>query len=362
MREPFSGGWPRRDKTASRAAALVKAHLGQRQRHTKQLLAGLAPLLHSIDNQRLLALANRQVVAIFYGWGERVHRRQYNQPPLRYNGSMKVDLHCHTRHSDGELDAPALLALAAEREIALLAITDHDSLGAHDELAASGEPDNGVKLLPGIELSTSWRGRGVHIVGLNIDPANKQLRAGIAQQQAARERRAEIIDQRLAKLGFANTLVGARQRAANGFIGRPHFAAELVARGVVKDHNAAFKKYLGAGKAGDIKEQWADLATVVEWITAAGGTAVLAHPDKYQLTRTKLCELLDDFTGVGGTAMEVVSGNQTHAASTKLAQLCRQFNLLASSGSDYHGPSLPWASLGNQPALPGGLNAVWEQF
>lgn len=275
-------------------------------------------------------------------------------------GTMKVDLHCHTRHSDGELDAPALLALAIERGIELLAITDHDSLGAHDELA--GRECDGLRLLAGIEFSTSWRGRGVHIVGLNVDTDNPALRAGIAAQQYARERRAEIIDTKLAKLGFADTLAGARLHAANGFIGRPHFAAELVARGAVKDHASAFKKYLGAGKAGDIKEQWADLPTVIEWITGAGGVAVLAHPDKYKLTRTKLVELLGDFSAAGGTAMEVVSGNQTAASSRQLAQLCRQFNLLASSGSDYHGPSLPWASLGNQPELPGGLAPVWAQF
>lgn len=274
--------------------------------------------------------------------------------------AMRVDLHCHTRHSDGELDAPDLLALAVERGVELLAITDHDSLGAHDELA--GQSFGQLQLLSGIELSTSWRGRGVHIVGLNVDTDNSVLRAGIAAQQQARQLRAEIIDAKLAKLGFADTLAGARHHAANGFIGRPHFAAELVARGAVKDTASAFKKYLGAGKAGDVKEQWAELASVIEWITAAGGVAVLAHPDKYQLTRTKLVELLGDFSAAGGRAMEVVSGNQTAASSHQLAQLCRQFGLLASTGSDYHGPSLPWASLGNQAPLPGGLKPVWAQF
>ena len=272
---------------------------------------------------------------------------------------MNVDLHCHTTASDGKLSPAELLALARERNIDLLSITDHDTLSGYQ---AVQDVASDMKLVCGIELSTTWQRRGVHIVGLNVDPQSDILRCGVAQQSAARQERAQQIAQRLARLGFDNALPGASKFAADGYIGRPHFAAWLVEIGAVKDISQAFKKYLGAGKAGDVREQWADLETVVDWIGRAGGLAVLAHPAKYKLTRTKLLALLDDFIAVGGRGMEVISGLQIPSLTRDLGAICRQKGLLASVGSDFHQLGQNWAELGRAAPLPEYCEPVWHHF
>ena len=187
----------------------------------------------------------------------------------------------------------------------MLSITDHDSIAAYEAIDTAG---TGLRMIPGIEFSSQWRKSGVHIVGLNLDLTSDAILEGVAQQSAAREDRGEKISEKLARLGFEDCLQGAKSFTAGGQVGRPHFAQHLVAIGAVTNIAQAFKKYLGAGKAGDIKEQWGDLATVVEWIRGAGGVAVLAHPKKYKMTGTKISSLLEEFASVGGEAVEVISG------------------------------------------------------
>lgn len=269
---------------------------------------------------------------------------------------MNVDLHCHTTVSDGTLSPAQLLDLAIERDIDMLAITDHDSIDSYRQIDTSKSP---IKLITGIELSTTWQGRSVHIVGLNIDLTNRALLEGVNQQSLARDQRAVKISERLQALGFANTLQGARKISDGGQIGRPHFAQYLVQINAVTSVQQAFNKYLGNGKAGDIKEHWASLEEVVAWIRNAGGVAVLAHPTKYKMTRTKLCLLLEDFIDAGGEAMEVISGSQGPSITASMAGLCHKYNLLASCGSDFHALEQPWASLGHVAQLPSNCNPVW---
>ena len=185
--------------------------------------------------------------------------------------------------------------------------------------------------------------------------------SAVNQQSKVREQRAQEISNRLGRLGFDNCLEGA-QRFAHNQIGRPHFAEHLIAIGAVKNANEAFKKYLGAGKVGDIKEHWPDIDTAVQWIRQAGGVAVLAHPSKYKMTRTKLTELISDFKDAGGEAMEVVSGLQIPSVTRDLAKLCSQFDLLASCGSDFHSPDKKWAALGLISNLPETCNPVWDRW
>ncbi|MBT5388480.1 MAG: PHP domain-containing protein [Porticoccaceae bacterium] len=272
---------------------------------------------------------------------------------------MNIDLHCHTNVSDGALPPQELVDLAVERNIDVLSITDHDSLAAYSSIV---NPSAKLRIIPGIEFSTYWKKSGVHIVGLDLDLSNSTLLDAVAQQSAARELRAEKIAQKLAHLGFDNCLEGAKSYTSGGQVGRPHFAQHLVAIGAVANIQQAFKRYLGAGKPGDIKEQWAEMATVVEWIRGAGGIAVLAHPTKYKMTGTKLSALIRDFSEVGGEAMEVISGLQIPSLTRDMANLARKNGLLASCGSDFHSPDQPWAALGMVAQLPDSCTPIWSRW
>jgi predicted metal-dependent phosphoesterase TrpH len=192
---------------------------------------------------------------------------------------MIADLHTHTIASDGELRPEELVSRAREAGVELLAITDHDTTAAY---ATIGISQDSIKIVPGIELSSVWRNKGIHIVGLNIALDEPKLMAGIEIQQAARQRRAETIAERLTKLGFDNTLAGARKLAGDAQIGRPHFARYLVESGQIANEKSAFKKYLGQGKHCDVRNEWPTFETVIRWITEAGGQAVIAHPAKYK--------------------------------------------------------------------------------
>jgi len=211
-------------------------------------------------------------------------------------------------------------------------------------------------------LSTQWCGRGIHIVGLNVDPQDKALRDGVSRQRAIRIERANKIAARLARLGLGDSLARVREMAGPAAIGRPHFARYLVETGAVRNVGQAFKKYLGAGKPGDIRRDWSSLQSVTAWIVDAGGTAVIAHPGHYRLTRTKLVALIDEFREAGGRAIEVVSGHQDAALTAKMGRVASDHELLASCGSDFHRPEATWSDLGRFRALPAHCQPVWEHW
>lgn len=240
-----------------------------------------------------------------------------------------------------------------------LALTDHDTLDGLTDARRAAERE-GVCLVPGIEFSSQWGRSGVHIVGLAIDPDSADLRAAVAAQQEARAQRARAIAERLAKLGYPGLLEQAQAFAGPGHLGRPHFAQALVACGAVKSVAAAFKKYLGAGKPADVKFAWPPMDLVIAWIQAAGGLAVLAHPRKYPLTRTKMCALIGDFAERGGDAMELISGQQPAGTAEDLARIARQQGLAGSCGSDFHRPNEAWQELGNFGVMPRDCYPVWE--
>lgn len=270
------------------------------------------------------------------------------------------DLHTHSHCSDGKLSPQALVQLAKDNGVTVLALTDHDTTqGIAEAQAAAGDD---MTLIAGIEFSSQWRGRGIHIVGLQVDIDSTALKAAVAQQTHVRNDRAKKIAQRLEKIGIKDALAGAEAYANGAAIGRPHFAQYMVEKGYVANFAQAFKRYLGAGKTGDVKEGWPPIDTVIQWITESGGIAVLAHPDKYGLTRTKLYELLGDFVDAGGQAMEVVSGKQDSGVTDKLARAAKDFSLLASCGSDFHAPNQPWQTLGRYSPLPDDCEPVWQRF
>ena len=273
---------------------------------------------------------------------------------------MNIDFHCHTTASDGSLSPLDLLHLALERDIDMLSITDHDTLDAYRQLDQTASK---IQIIPGIELSSQWKKRGVHIVGLNIGLSSPSILEAVERQSNSRRERAEIIADKLERLGFTDCLAGALSFASGpNQIGRPHFGKHLVAIGAVSNIQQAFKRYLGAGKTGDIKDQWATPQQVISWIRDSGGVAVLAHPTKYKLTRSKLTELLTDFKAAGGEGLEVISGAQVPSVTRDMARLCRDFEFEASCGSDFHAPNQQWAALGRVAPLPDYCTPLWHRW
>lgn len=273
---------------------------------------------------------------------------------------MLADLHCHSRCSDGELTPTELVDRAHEMGVTMLALTDHDTTEGIPE-ARSRANHHGMTLINGIEFSSVWNGMGIHIVGLGFDMDHPVMKQAVADQENRRRERAKIIAERLEKQGIEGILAAAEAKADGGQLGRPHFAQAMVEMGKVKNIAAAFKRYLGAGKPGDVKAQWPEMSEVVQWIREAGGTAVIAHPDKYKMTRTKFNLLLKAFVEAGGNGIEVLSSGMERTFTQKMAQCCIDYNLFASQGSDFHGPK-PWAELGRLPPMPKDVTPVWAQW
>lgn len=273
---------------------------------------------------------------------------------------MYVDFHTHTTASDGTLSPVQLIERAKACKIEMLSITDHDTILAYEHLSA--ETLEGIRLIPGIEFSTQWKKLEIHVIGLNIQLGNTVLNEGIRLQQQARFERAQRITEKFDKLGITISLSKLEYNAGNKSIGRPHFARYLVESKFVKDEKEAFEKYLKAGKPAYCQPQWSPLTDVINWIHRAGGSAVLAHPLKYGLTRTKLKNLIDDFIHAGGEALETISGRQDPAHTLELTKVCKEKNLLASCGSDFHQPGQHWAELGKFSGLPEPELQLWQTW
>ncbi len=269
---------------------------------------------------------------------------------------MIVDFHCHSDCSDGQLSPVELIKWAEQRNVQMLSITDHDTLDAYQQKIKTP-----IKIITGIEFSTQWNKVGIHVVGLNVDANSKQLQQVVVAQKLQRLKRAEIIAKRLEKLGLKDALKTIQESQKKQFIGRPDFAQLLVNQGICTDFNQAFKKYLGTGKIGDVKNQWKKLNEVICAITQAGGVAVLAHPLYYQLSNSKLRRLLTDFKKAGGAGLEVINGYQNPDKTGYLSKLCQELEFNASIGSDFHSPN-QWKKLGCDSRLIAELNPVWAEF
>jgi len=276
----------------------------------------------------------------------------------------KYDLHSHTKWSDGSLSATELIDLAIERGVTHLAITDHDTVKAHLQLAENNKAyeSDKINIIKGIELSSQWNNMGVHIVGLNIDVNSLAIENAVAHQTQLRLQRVKTIAKKLTQKGFPDITEGSMKLAGDSQIGRPHIAQYMVDEGLVPSVGQAFNKYLGAGKVGDVSNIWPDLEQVLDWIDAAGGIAVIAHPSRYKMTRTKRRRLMADFADAGGQAIEVCAGNQVPGVAEEMAAICEEFDFHASVGSDFHNPDYQWVRLGQYPRLPKSCRPVWELF
>ncbi|WP_340480423.1 RNase RNM [Vibrio anguillarum] len=275
---------------------------------------------------------------------------------------MRIDLHSHTTSSDGRLSPQALIDRALSFDIEVLAITDHDTTDAltiaHDYINQQQLP---ITLIDGIEISTVWQNKDIHIVGLNIDSNAQALQQLIEQQKAHRVQRAQLIAQRLQKVTREGVLEEVQAIAGDAPITRAHFAKWLVEQGFAKNLQQVFKKFLTRDNPGYVPPSWCSMADAVEAIHAAGGQAVLAHPGRYDLTAKWLKRLITAFVEAGGDAMEVAQPQQAPQERRNLADYAIQYNLLASQGSDFHYPS-PWMELGRNLWLPSGVDPVWKDW
>jgi len=282
--------------------------------------------------------------------------------PLGSDSVLSFDLHCHSTRSDGLLTPAAVARRAAKRGVRTLALTDHDETGGLAEARAHAEA-SGIHFINGVEISVTWSGRTLHIVGLNIDPASAELARGLESIRAGRHERAQRIDSALAAAGIPGTLAGAQCYVTNReLVGRAHFARYLVERGLARDVQSVFRRYLTQGKPGYVAHQWAQLQDAVSWIRASGGLAVLAHPGRYGLGAHERDALLTEFVAVGGAGVEVVTGSHSTDQYPLWAAQARRYGLLASVGSDFHGPDEGRRDFGTLPGLPRGSEAIWDAF
>lgn len=271
-----------------------------------------------------------------------------------------IDLHSHTVFSDGELTPEALVDLAKNVGVDVLALTDHDTIAGLARAQIHAKL-HGIRLVAGVEISVKWTSKELHVLGLDIDPTNEVLLAGLQHQQEARRLRAGRIASSLELAGIPDALQGAMSLAQSDLVARPHFAHYIVQCGRAKDVGDAFKRFLTPGKPGYVETDWVDYATAISWIKQAGGFAVLAHPARYKLTMSRLRKLIIAFKQANGDGIEVVTSNHTLDETNIMARLCKEYELLASVGSDFHGPS-GRAKLGSIGTLPAGLTPVWEKM
>jgi 3',5'-nucleoside bisphosphate phosphatase len=273
---------------------------------------------------------------------------------------LNADLHCHSTLSDGTLEPEALAARAKAGGVELWALTDHDEVAGQQRARAAAQRE-GLAWLSGCEISVTFAGVTVHIVGLGFDADDAALREGLAQTRGGREARAREMAAGLARIGIHGAFEGALPYVGNPeLISRTHFARFLVERGHCSDTSEVFRRYLTEGKPGYVEHRWAKLGDAVRWIGAAGGVAVIAHPARYKFTPTEEYALFSEFKAHGGRGVEVITGSHSAAEAIKYGEMALEFGLLASRGSDFHSPTESRTDLGTLPDLPGTLTPVWQ--
>jgi len=282
------------------------------------------------------------------------------QQPVAAASILNADLHCHSVVSDGTLTPEVLAVRANANGVELWALTDHDEIGGQHRAAAAARAQ-GMKYLTGTEISVTFAGETVHIVGLGFDPDNGDMVQGLKATRGGRTERAMQMADGLAKVGIKGAFEGALKFVGNPeLISRTHFARFLVESGVCSETNEVFRKYLTEGKPGYVPHRWASLKDAVGWITGAKGMAIIAHPARYKFTPNEEYALFTEFKAHGGRGVEVVTGSHTAAEYVKYADTAKEFGLAASRGSDFHSPEESRTDLGTLPFLPGSLTPVWE--
>jgi predicted metal-dependent phosphoesterase TrpH len=275
---------------------------------------------------------------------------------------LKVDLHCHSNVSDGVLAPAAVAAYARKGGVDAWALTDHDELKGI-KAARKAATDLGMRFVPGVEISVTWGGETVHVVGLQVNEDEPALMQGLAATRNGRDARGREIGAQLERAGIPGAYQGALKYVANpDLLSRTHFARYLVEIGACGTTSEVFRKYLTEGKPGYVPHRWATLAEAVGWIRKAGGVPVIAHPGRYRFTPVAEGAMLDEFKQLGGNAIEVVTGSHTPGQYETYAEVARRYGFLASRGTDFHAPGEARVEFDKLPPLPAGLSPVWKDW
>jgi len=275
--------------------------------------------------------------------------------------SATIDLHCHSTISDGLYSPEALVAHAHKQGVKVLALTDHDDTSGLG-VARQAAEQHGLQFINGVEISVTWKKRTLHIVGLKVDPEYTPLKSALTAVRQGRLDRAKLMAEGLEAVGIKDSLEGTQTIAGNSIITRSHFARFLVDNGHVKDVKTVFKKYLVKGKPGFVDHQWMSLQEAVTLIRDSGGTAVIAHPGRYDLGMVNMHLLMHEFRSHGGEAIEVVTGSHTPSQYEQFAKIAHRFSLKASLGSDFHGPGISYMEMGCISELPSDCVPVWQDW
>jgi len=256
-----------------------------------------------------------------------------------------IDLHTHSVYSDGTDTPTELVAMAAERGLRALALTDHDTVGGIPELlaAAASTP---VEAVPGIELSAECDRGTMHVLGYFIDPASQTLLKKIAKVRAGRDDRNVEILKKLNKLGYRLLWEDIGKQAGLDVLGRPHIAAALVERGHVKSKKAAFDLLLAKGRPGYVERERYSPKECIELIRQAGGLPVLAHPATIHLSDAKLRALVGELKEHGLGGIEAHYAEHRPENIRRFVRWAKELDLVCTGGTDFHGKNSPDLKLG----------------
>lgn len=241
-----------------------------------------------------------------------------------------LELHSHTTCSDGSLTPAELVAFAAEKGVRALAITDHDTMAGWDEAIAAATP-LGLEIVPGLELSTVYNGRSMHILGFY--PDEERLRDPLQERVEGRKRRARAMAEKLAVLGFPIELPTMEGAMAPG---RPHIASALKAAGHVNSHNEAFDRFLKDDGPAYVPYEKFTAQQGIELLLSCGAVPVWAHP--YIFRGGTVATILPELVEAGLMGIEVYHPTHSPSQIRKLEAYCETYDLLMTGGSDYHGP------------------------
>jgi len=256
-----------------------------------------------------------------------------------------IDLHTHSTASDGSLSPTQLIDEAARRGLSALALTDHDTIDGNDEAAAQAEK-RGLAFIPGVEMEIAWEPGEFHLLGLGLRHPTEEFRRALRDLARLREERNRQILDRMLELGIEAAYEEVQTLAGGKVVGRPHFAALLVERGIVKNRQQAFSRYLAKGRPCYVAKGALDLARAIALIKESGGVAVLAHPMSLYLSWGRLPEAVAGFVGLGLDGLEAWHPLARVRSCRRLEELGRQLGILVTAGSDYHGASRAERKLG----------------
>ncbi len=289
---------------------------------------------------------------------------------------MKVDLHSHSTESDGTFSPEALVQLAKNADIDILALTDHDTMSGVARAKQAADV-LGVRLIAGVEMSTTHELMGgygknksvhkiIHVVGLNIQDEHAMQQALCSVQNSRADRARQMIE-RLALIFSRDVetlwaLALAKVAGNAEGLGRAHIAQVLFELGLVKSIQEAFDKFLADGKSAYVAIQTFDMSAAIHLIHRCGGCAVLAHPTRYRLSATLTRKLIADFAHCGGDACELPSPSEPISTRQMIDRMVLAHNLKVSVGSDFHGTTMPWRALGKVASVGDGQTPVWQQW